>query len=150
MPACSPTKPGRTRSVTRCFVTSATARYATSCAHARPRVRRASRGTARRPTHSPCIGVLPVRLETPVARRIPLPRLTQRQRMARWQRERRQQTLIVTVFSAILFFTLGLVAWAATSRYYSDNLKPSLTVAGRSFAMRDFTRPLGHALTQFY
>ena len=70
--------------------------------------------------------------------------------MARWQRERRQQTLIVTVFSAILFFTLGLVAWAATSRYYSDNLKPSLTVDGRSFAMRDFKRELGYELTAFY
>ena len=26
--------------------------------------------------------------------------------MARWQRERRQQTIIVTLFSAILFFVL--------------------------------------------
>lgn len=70
--------------------------------------------------------------------------------MARWQRERRQQTVIVTLFGAVLFFTLGLVAWAASDRYYTANLKPSLTVDGRSFAMRDFKRELGYELTQFY
>ena len=39
--------------------------------------------------------------------------------MARWQRERRQQALIVTVFSAILFFVVGLVVWTATDRFYA-------------------------------
>lgn len=85
-----------------------------------------------------------------MARRISLPRLTQRQRMARWQRERRQQTIIVTVFSAILFFTIGLVAWAATDRYYGENLKPALTFDGRAFAMRDYKRELGYQYTRFY
>lgn len=70
--------------------------------------------------------------------------------MARWQRERRQQTVIVTIFSALLFFTIGLVAWEVTSRYYSDNLKPALTIDGRTFAMRDYKRELGYDLTQFY
>ena len=62
-----------------------------------------------------------------MARRIPLPRLTRRQRLARWQRERRQQALYVAVFSAILFFVVGLVAWAASDKYYQDNLKPAGT-----------------------
>lgn len=70
--------------------------------------------------------------------------------MARWQRERRQQTVIVTIFSAILFFTLGLVAWAATSRFYNDNLKPALTIDGTSFAMRDYRREQGYQHTRFY
>ncbi|HLQ04615.1 MAG TPA: SurA N-terminal domain-containing protein, partial [Verrucomicrobiae bacterium] len=85
-----------------------------------------------------------------MARRISLPRLTQRQRMARWQRDRRQQTIIVTIFSAILFFTIGLVAWAATDRYYSANLKPAVTIDGRAFAMRDYKRELGYQYTRFY
>ena len=57
--------------------------------------------------------------------------------MARWQRERRQQTIVVTIFSAILFFTLGLVAWAASSRYYTDNLKPALMFDGRAISLRE-------------
>jgi hypothetical protein len=73
-----------------------------------------------------------------VARRISLPRLTQRQRMARWQRDRRQQTVVITVFGAVLFFVLGLVAWAATDRYYTANLKPAATYDGRVFPMRDY------------
>ncbi|HYR92819.1 MAG TPA: peptidylprolyl isomerase [Methylomirabilota bacterium] len=85
-----------------------------------------------------------------MARRISLPRLTQRQRMARWQRDRRQQTIIVTIFGAILFFTIGLVVWAATDRYYSANLKPAVTIDGRAFAMRDYRRELGYVNTRFY
>ncbi len=85
-----------------------------------------------------------------MARRISLPRLTQRQRSARWQRERRQQTIIVTIFSAILFFAIGLVAWAATDRYYTANLKPAVTIDGRAFAMRDYSRELGYQYTRFY
>ncbi len=70
--------------------------------------------------------------------------------MARWQRERRQQTLIVTVFSAILFFVVGLVAWAATDRFYNDNLKPAVTIDGRSWAMRDYVRERGYQYVRFY
>jgi parvulin-like peptidyl-prolyl isomerase len=70
--------------------------------------------------------------------------------MARWQRERRQQTLIVTIFSAALFFTVGLVAWAATDRYYTENLKPAAIFDGRVFAMRDYKRELGYQYTRFY
>jgi parvulin-like peptidyl-prolyl isomerase len=85
-----------------------------------------------------------------VARRIPLPRLTQRQRTARWQRERRQQTIIVTLFSAILFFVLGLVAWAASSRYYTDNLKPALMFDGRAISLREYRRELNYQYVRFY
>ena len=85
-----------------------------------------------------------------MARRISLPRLTQRQRTARWQRERRQQALIVTIFGAILFFTIGLLVWAATDRYYTANLKPAVTIDGRAFAMRDYNRELGYQYTRFY
>lgn len=85
-----------------------------------------------------------------MARRIPLPRLTQRQRMARWQRERRQQTFIVVLFSAVLFFVLGLAAWAATDRYYSANLAPALSIDGHAYAMRDYNRELSYQLTKFY
>jgi len=70
--------------------------------------------------------------------------------MARWQRERRQQTIIVTIFSAILFFTIGLVAWAATDRYYTANLKPAVDIDGRAFAMRDYNRELGYQYARFY
>lgn len=70
--------------------------------------------------------------------------------MARWQRERRQQTLIVTIFSAILFFVVGLVAWAATDRFYTENLKPAVTVDGRSWAMRDYVRERTFQYTRFY
>ena len=71
-----------------------------------------------------------------MSRRIPLPRLTRRQRTARWQRERRQQAVIVTVFSAVLFFVLGLVSWAASNSYYQTNLKPAMTFDGKTVPMR--------------
>jgi parvulin-like peptidyl-prolyl isomerase len=70
--------------------------------------------------------------------------------MARWQRERRQQTIIVTIFSAILFFTLGLVAWAASSRYYTDNLRPALIIDGRSVSLREYRRELAYQYVRFY
>ena len=73
-----------------------------------------------------------------MARRIPLPRLTRRQRRARWQRERRQQAFIVVIFSAVLFFVLGLISWAASDKYYQDNLKPAMRFDGRAVAMRDW------------
>src|SRR3989454_11250286 len=85
-----------------------------------------------------------------MARRIPLPRLTGRQRTARWQRERRQQAVIVTVFSAVLFFVLGLVSWAASDRYFQDNLKPAMRLDGRVIAMRDWRTERTYQLTRFY
>src|SRR5438477_239771 len=85
-----------------------------------------------------------------LARKIPLPRLTRRQRSARWQRERRQQAVIVTVFSAVLFFVLGLVSWGASSKYYTDNLKAAMTFDGRSVAMRDWTKEKAYELSRFY
>jgi parvulin-like peptidyl-prolyl isomerase len=85
-----------------------------------------------------------------MARRIPLPRLTRRQRTARWQRERRQQAVIVTVFSAVLFFVLGLVSWAASDKYYQDNLKPAMRLDGRVLAMRDWKTERDYQLSRFY
>lgn len=85
-----------------------------------------------------------------MARRIPLPRLTRSQRTARWQRERRQQAIIVTAFSAVLFFVVGLIAWAASDRFYQENLKPALRFEGRAVAMRDYNRELKYQLTRFY
>ena len=70
--------------------------------------------------------------------------------MARWQRERRQQAVIVTVFSALLFFTPGLVAWAASDRYYTANLQPAVSVDGRILPMRDYQHELGYEYTQLY
>jgi parvulin-like peptidyl-prolyl isomerase len=85
-----------------------------------------------------------------MARRIPLPRLTHRQRSARWQRERRQQAIIVVVFSAILFFVLGLMAWAATDRYYRENLKSAATFDGHAIALREWKREVKYQQTKFY
>src|SRR3989441_6842642 len=85
-----------------------------------------------------------------MARRIPLPRLTGRQRTARWQRERRQQAVIVTVFSAVLFFVLGLVSWAASDTYYQNNLKPAMRFDGRVVAIRDWTNERKYQLARFY
>jgi len=85
-----------------------------------------------------------------LARRIPLPRLTQRQRTARWQRERRQQAILVTVFSVLLFAAVGLMAWAAASRYYTANLRPAASIDGRAIPYRAYTRELGYELVKFY
>ncbi|HEY8823790.1 MAG TPA: peptidylprolyl isomerase [Candidatus Limnocylindria bacterium] len=85
-----------------------------------------------------------------MARRIPLPRLTRRQRSARWQRERRQQAVIVTVFSAVLFFVLGLVSWAASDSYYQSNLKPAMKLDGKVIAMREWKNERNYQLSRFY
>src|SRR5258705_5171233 len=85
-----------------------------------------------------------------MARRIPLPRLSRRQRTARWQRERRQQAVIVTVFSAVLFFVLGLVSWAASDNYYQTNLKPAMKFDGKVVAMRDWKNERKYQLSRFY
>ena len=70
--------------------------------------------------------------------------------MARWQRERRQQTIILTIFSAILFFTLSLVAWGASSRYYDNNLKPALMFDGHAVSLREYRRELAYQYVRFY
>ncbi len=85
-----------------------------------------------------------------MARRIPLPRLTRRQRSARWQRERRQQAVIVTVFSAVLFFVMGLVTWAASDAYYQNNLKPAMRFDGKVVALRQWTTERKYQLSRFY
>ena len=85
-----------------------------------------------------------------MARRIPLPRLTRSQRTARWQRERRQQAVIVTVFSAVVFFVLGLVSWAASDKYYQENLKPAMRFDGKVVAMRDWASERDYQLARFY
>src|SRR6266550_1825150 len=85
-----------------------------------------------------------------MARRIPLPRLPRRQRSARWQRERRQQAVIVTVFSAVLFFVLGLVSWAASDNYYQTNLKPAMKFDGKVIPMRDWKNERTYQLSRFY
>lgn len=85
-----------------------------------------------------------------MARRIPLPRLTRSQRSARWQRERRQQAIIVTIFSAVIFFVLGLMAWAASDKYYQDNLKPAMRLDGKVVAMREWAAERKYQLVRFY
>ena len=85
-----------------------------------------------------------------MARRIPLPRLSRRQRRARWQRERRQQAFIVVIFSAVLFFVLGLISWAASDKFYQDNLKPAMRFEGRAVAMRDWKNEVKYEQTRFY
>lgn len=85
-----------------------------------------------------------------MARRIPLPRLTQRQRSARWQRERRQQAITITVFSVLLIAALGLLAWNGADRYYSANLRPAAAIDGRAIPYRSYNRELGYELVKFY
>jgi parvulin-like peptidyl-prolyl isomerase len=70
--------------------------------------------------------------------------------MSRWQRERRQQAVIVTVFTAVLLSAVGLVAWAASERYYEENLAPAVSIDGRIIPMREFQRQLDLELVRFY
>ena len=85
-----------------------------------------------------------------MARRIPLPRLTQRQREARWQRERRQQTIIIVVFTVLLCSAVGLMVWAATNRYYDANLKPAARIDGHSLPYRLYNHERDYELVKFY
>ena len=85
-----------------------------------------------------------------MSRRIPLPRLTQQQRMARWQRERRQQTIILVVFTVLLCAAIGLVVWAGASRYYDANLKTVAAIDGHNLPFRLYTRERGYELVKFY
>lgn len=85
-----------------------------------------------------------------MARRIPLPRLTQRQREARWQRERRQQTIIIVVFTVLLCSAVGLMVWAATNRYYDANLKPAAMIDGHGLPYRLYYHERSYELVKFY
>lgn len=85
-----------------------------------------------------------------MARRVPLPRLTHRQRSSRWQRERRQQAIIVTVFTSVLVLVLGLAAWAASDRYYQANLAPAATVDGAAIPVRELNAQVGLELIRLY
>jgi parvulin-like peptidyl-prolyl isomerase len=85
-----------------------------------------------------------------VARRIPLPRLTQRQRQARWQRERRQQTIIIVVFTVLLCSAIGLMIWAGTTRYYDANLQPAALIDGHQLPYRLYYHERDYELVKFY
>ena len=85
-----------------------------------------------------------------MSRRIPLPRLTQQQRMARWQRERRQQTIILVVFTVLLCSAVGLMVWAGANRYYNDNLKTVASIDGHDLPYRLYDRERSYELVKFY
>ena len=85
-----------------------------------------------------------------MSRRIPLPRLTQQQRTARWQRERRQQTIIVIVFTVLLCTAVGLAGWAGATRYYDANLKPAAMIDGHVLPYRLYNHERGYELVKFY
>jgi len=70
--------------------------------------------------------------------------------MARWQRERRQQLVYLTLFTTLLVFVLGLVAWSAASTYYDQNLVPAAKVGDRAIPIRDFTRLFAFEKTRFF
>jgi parvulin-like peptidyl-prolyl isomerase len=79
-----------------------------------------------------------------------LPRLTQRQRQARWQRERRQQTIIIVVFTVLLCIAVGLMMWAGATRYYDANLKPAATIDGHELPYRLYSHERDYELVKFY
>ena len=85
-----------------------------------------------------------------MARRIPLPRLTQRQREARWQREHRQQTIVIVVFTVALCSAVGLMVWAATNRYYDANLNPAAMIDGHGLPYRLYFHERSYELVKFY
>ena len=85
-----------------------------------------------------------------MSRRIPLPRLTQQQRTARWQRERRQQTIIVVVFTVLLCTAVGLMVWTGANRYYDANLKPVASIDGHVIASRVYAHERAYELVKFY
>ena len=85
-----------------------------------------------------------------MSRRIPLPRLTQQQRMARWQRERRQQTITVVAFSVLLCTAVGLMVWAGANRYYDANLKAIASIDGHVLPSRVYVHERAYELVKFY
>ena len=70
--------------------------------------------------------------------------------MARWQRERRQQLVYLTLFTTLLVFVLGLVGWSGASAYYDANLVPALKIGDRAIPMRDFTRRYALEKARFF
>lgn len=70
--------------------------------------------------------------------------------MSRWQRERRQQAVVVTIFTAILVFVLGLAAWAASDRYYQANLTPVAEVSGLQIPRREYQNQLNYEYVRLY
>ena len=56
----------------------------------------------------------------------------------------------MTVFTAVLVFALGLVAWAASERYYEENLAPAASIEGRVIPKRDFLEQRDYELVRFY
>ena len=85
-----------------------------------------------------------------MARRIPLPRLTQRQREARWQRERRQQSIILVVFTVLLCSAVGLMVWEGANRYYDANLKAAAMIDGHALPYRLYDHEKAYELQKFY
>ncbi len=85
-----------------------------------------------------------------MSRRIPLPRLTQAQRSTRWQRERRQQAILIVLFTTVLMSAVALVAWTAADRYYTQNLRAAATVGNTVIPWRDYQRALKLQLIKFY
>ena len=85
-----------------------------------------------------------------MSRRIPLPRLTQQQRMARWQRERRQRAIILVAFTALLCTAIGLMVWAGANRYYDANLKTVAAIDGHNLPYRLYNRERAYELVKFY
>jgi parvulin-like peptidyl-prolyl isomerase len=70
--------------------------------------------------------------------------------MARWQRERRQQTIILVVFTVLLCSAVGLMVWAGANRYYDANLKPAAMIDGHVLPYRVYARERGYELVKFY
>ena len=70
--------------------------------------------------------------------------------MARWQRERRQQTIILIVFTVLLCSAVGLAVWAGADRYYEANLKPAAMIDGHALPYRLYQREKGYELVKFY
>lgn len=85
-----------------------------------------------------------------MARRVLLPRLTHRQRMARWQRERQQQAVVITVFTAVLVLVLGIGAFGASDRYYQQNLTPAAQIRGVAIPKREYQAQLKYELVRLY
>lgn len=85
-----------------------------------------------------------------MARRVPLPRLTRRQRLSRLQRERRQRLVYLSTFTTLLFFVFGLVGWSVADKYWTSNLRPAAKVAGVEIPMRDFNRRLTFEQDRFF
>src|SRR5258708_16286864 len=70
--------------------------------------------------------------------------------MARWQRERREQTIILVVFSGLLCGAGGLMVWAGASRYYDANLKPAAMIDGHVLPYRMYAHERSYELVKFY